>query len=178
MMPLTVFVEPVTVLLGDRFGATKQSQDIVAALRFTLNMGRVAGVGLSTDRQNTSVDITTAQQYGQLVLWTVYAMVAPDSASYSVGTRGYGERYGDGRHVLYNLEQQIVENEQAWSSSWQSLAGFLRSFTSREDFLDSVIDFAVSAPFRGVTISAGGTSVNSGPQVNPDPGPAPTLPVV
>jgi hypothetical protein len=162
--PLSSFLEPLRICLGDRFGASQTDDNLTAALRHTLNLGRVTGHTLAADRVSVTPELTTAKAYGQLLFRTTLSIAFPDHAATGYGTRAWNERFGDAAAFIAHLQNELADMDEGWFASWQDLGGFVRGHTSRDDFWQSVVSARVQAPFRDVVFTASGTEVSQGAQ--------------
>jgi len=173
--PISDFIEPVQVWLGDRWADRANSGNITAAIRYTLNAGKIPGCSLASNRTDINGDIS-AQNFARIVLYAVRTIALPDLASGAYKTRGWEEKWGEALQFILNLDSEIAEAEGVWFATWQDVGMFMRAHTGSDTFWQSVVGARIQSPFRTVTLSAGGViSTGSQDPTSDSPPPTPVL---
>lgn len=161
--PLSEFYEPVRALLGDFNREVRRHEDsaIASVLRMLVRGGRLTGYALAVDRLSISPEVLAPDAWITLAYRAAITFILPESGSYSYRMRAVSESFGDRKHVLVALEQQLREVENGGADvvfgSWQSLSGWLAGqVPSRRDLWRQLVEVKAGQPPIG-SLTLGGT---------------------
>jgi hypothetical protein len=117
---IALFRPYIRTLIGDNHPDIKEyrAEQLDSAVRLVVNMGKVPGISLSIDGLSLTppvlpdpTDADKTRLWARLVLNAAKYFLLPNSASYSYRTRPLSEMFGDQKHFVYEILEEINQIE-------------------------------------------------------------------
>ena len=155
--------EPVRVCLGDFNPAfRKYSDDAVASvLRTCLQIGKVPGQSLGSDRWSIAPGITLPSQMALLMYHGAKMFMGPQAIETRIGSRALDQRKGRPELFWFELNNAIYDLENGeMFSCFQSFYAWVNSLTGI-DIWSVMSDMKTDAPVATVNIGRAGVTVST-----------------
>lgn len=116
--PISDFRDFIRAVIGDSHPVIKQfaPEQIDAAVRLTVNLGKAPGITLTTDGAKVTpavlaVDPFQAKNWARIVLHSARRFVDINAASSSYRFRAMSESFGESKELIFSLLTEIYEME-------------------------------------------------------------------
>lgn len=154
--------EPIRAILGD-FNTTFRRYDdsaVASVVRTVLRTGKLEGFTLTANLQGITPAIIAPRVFGTLVYHAAKMLLVPNVAEYQYRTRALGEKFGNQREFLRDLENSLfeLENDTVFRT-WNSFYSWLNS-TTGINIWQNLAAMHVVAPVAEVTIGRNGITVS------------------
>jgi hypothetical protein len=157
--------DAVRAILGDLHPIHRryQAEAIDNVLRTVLRLGRVPGYGLTPNKLGITPTLTEARSFGLLVYHSAKMFLLPNVAASSYRLRAIGESFGEQKHFLFDLDNQLFDltnGDGGVFVTFQSFYGWINAITGLNLF-EAMTELKANAPVATATIGSDGLQVSS-----------------